>query len=210
MSLNIIKSILGIALLGVLFSNLMQRQMSAFTTSVFHAKLIETSVQQASFARAVSKFISAGGVAAGTVITPAQMITDGDLAPGYPAANPLGQTPEAIVGSNSTALITYTGTPSAIALEQYGITPNSTLVLESIALEVASDITAMQAGLPQFSGGMLYNGSLTTPMNGVSLNASTDFSGMLLPAGPIFVDMLNVAPVPTYNSNAGYGAATGD
>lgn len=210
MNRQIIMTLLGMTLLAFVAIDLQRHQSVSLANSLYRAELVEAASQESAFARAVSDYVSANVTSSGTVITPSQMMSVGDLAPGFPVSNPFGQTPEAIVGTNNAVLVTYTGAPSANYMVPYNLNVASTIDMQAMALGIASDIAAMQAGLPQLTAGMLNAGNLTTPMDNQTLSASTYLPGVTLPSGPIFVDMLNILPVPTDNAVGGYGASTGD
>ena len=210
MSRSLVMSLLGIFILTLISINLLRREEANFLEQIYRAQTLEAAAQEASFARSVSAYITSNSVRNGTVLTPAEMITAGHLAPGFPATNPFGQTPEAIVGQNNAALITFTTIPSTTIMAGFNQSTTSSIDLQANAQGLAADITAMQAGSPQLVGGILSAGELLTPMGGANITASTDFPGVTLPVGPVFADMLNILPVPTLNSNSGYGAVTGD
>jgi hypothetical protein len=211
MNRQLLMTMLGMALLSIVAINLQRKQAASLTQEIYQAQLVEAASQEASFARAVSDYIQSNSVASGTILRPAEMVSAGDLAPGYPAANPFGQMPEAIVGAKKAVLVTYSGVPTATRMQVFNVNTSSTIDMEAMAEAIAANIAAMQAGLPQLAGGMLDAGNLVTPMSGQSVTASTYLPGVSLPAGPIFCDMLNILQVPTYNSNSSsYPPTTGD
>lgn len=210
MNRQLLMTLLGMAILALVAVDLQQKDAASLTKNIYHAELVEAAAQEASFARAVSDYVAANASSSGTVLTPNQMIAAGDLAPGFPATNPFGQTPEAIVGVNNAVLITYAGEPTLARMQALNVNTSSMIDMQAMAFAVAADIAAMQAGQPQLTGGMLLSGNLTTPMSGQVLPAATYLPGVSLPAGPLFVDMLNILPVPTFNVNSGYGPTTGD
>jgi hypothetical protein len=209
----LISAVLGLIVLATIAVNVQHRMLQDLTNTIYKARVMQAASQEASFARSVAAYVAINSVSSGTILTPLEMMTAPapTLAPGYPATNPFGQTPEAIVGSNNVVLITYTAPPTELYLAPYDMNVKSSIDLQSISLEEASDIAAMQAGIPQLSGGMLSAGTLSTPMQTFSVASATYFPGVSLPAGPIFADMLYVQPVPVFsNPTAAYGATMGD
>jgi hypothetical protein len=209
---QLIATLLGLVILAAIAVNVDDRFEINLQQQAYQSAVSQAARQQASFALAVFDYVTTSSPSSGTVLTVTSLQAAGELSPGFPSTNPFGQTPVAYVGSNETALATYTGPPDDADLEPLGLKASSNTNLETIAYTEAKNISVMQAGYPQFGGAMLYQATFTTPFGAVAIPSANYFSGISLPAGPVFADLINVIAQPTLSSSstAGYGTVTGD
>ena len=212
--MQMVATLLGAMVLVAIAITYQSKQERALSEAVYHAEVLQAARQQASFARAVKAYAAANPtlMVSGLSLTPGALQASSVLSPGFPAANPFGQTPVAFVGSNGTILATYTGPPSQAVLAPLNLNSSSNMNLEALANEEGSDLAAMQAGDGSLIGGMLEDGIISAPDQSFQAPVSTYFAGVTLPAGPVSADLVNVLPVatPIVPNISLYQAVTGD
>ena len=93
MNKQILMSMLGLALLSIVAIHQERKRAASLIREIYQAELLEAASQEASFARAVSDYVQHNSVSSGTILTPAEMVSAGDLAPGYPAVKSFRSNP---------------------------------------------------------------------------------------------------------------------
>jgi hypothetical protein len=196
---QLVASLLGLAVLAVLAVNVTHR--------------FERNLEIESYnARAAQAYVDANAPSPGVLLTVSSLEALGLLTPGFPATNPFGQTPEIFVGRNGAAIATYSAPPVNNYLAPFGMSSASTVNLQAVALLEAQDIAVAQAGFPGLGGAVLSGTNFITPLEGLTIPTANSFSGIPLPSGVVFADLINVIAAPSLSvpGNSGYTPVTGD
>lgn len=191
--MGLIDYILGLVLTMTVMVIVHNHEIDAFRDQARDAAIKSAASEQIQFGRAIGGYLEIAHLSRGATISVASLEAAGMLPSGFPAANPLGQTPEAFVGGNNTAIATYTGAPSQAIASALGYNAASPLSMAGMMEKMVMRASLAQQPLAyMLIAVQVQNGVASSPFTGRSIALSNYFSGYPETAVPIFAELINM------------------